>query len=131
MTHILVITHGNLAKEFVQIAECVTTKKGKAIPIRFDMESNGNNYSSCLKEVVESLDPNEKVIILTDLFGGTPSNEAIPFLKKGRIEVITGLSLPMLVYLMTQPEDAGLEELSKGAQKAAKDGVIIAGEFLK
>ncbi len=130
MTNILVITHGNLASEFVKIAEIITEKKSKAIPICFDLATDQPNYSQKINSTIDSLDSKQPIIILTDLFGGTPSNMAIPFIQKDRVEVITGLNLPMLLFLLTQPEDKNFEDLCKGARQASQESIIIAGEFL-
>lgn len=131
MANILVITHGNLAKEFVEIAEAITGQKGRALPVCFDLQEDLGEYSLKVKSAIESLNSNQPTIILTDLFGGTPSNIAIPFVQKDKIEVITGLNLPMLAYLLTQPEDKGFDELCKGARQAGSDAILIAGEFLE
>jgi mannose PTS system EIIA component len=131
MANILVITHGNLATEFVGIAESITEQKGKAIPICFDFEEDLSKISLKLKTTMDSLDLDQPTIILTDLFGGTPSNVAIPLIQKGKIEVITGLNLPMLIYLVTQPDNMDFEEICKGAGQAARDAILIAGDFLE
>jgi PTS system mannose-specific IIA component len=131
MANILVITHGNLANEFVNIAETITEQKNRAIPVCFGFQEDLAEYSHKLTSVMESLDPNEPTIILTDLFGGTPSNVAIPFIQRDKVEVITGLSLPMLIFLLTQPKNMDFEEMCKGARQAARDAILIAGEFLE
>ncbi len=131
MANILVITHGNLADEFVSIAENIAKSANKIIPVSFELTLDQSEYPAKMAEAMESIDPNEPTIILTDLFGGTPSNFAIPYIQKDKVEVITGLNIPMLVYLMTQPPGKSIEELSNGARQAGKDAIIIAGEFLQ
>ena len=131
MANILVITHGNLADEFVSIAENIAKSANKIIPVSFELTLDQSEYPSKMAEAMESIDQNEPTIILTDLFGGTPSNFAIPYIQKDKVEVITGLNIPMLVYLMTQPPGKSIEELSNGARQAGKDAIIIAGEFLQ
>jgi PTS system mannose-specific IIA component len=131
MANILVITHGNLADEIVSIAENITKSTNKVIPISFELTLDQSEYHGKMAEAMESVDQNEPTIILTDLFGGTPSNFAIPYIQKDKVEVITGLNMPMLVYLMTQPPDKSIEELSNGARQAGRDAIIVAGEFLQ
>ncbi len=130
MTNILVITHGNLAKEIIDVAENIIDHPKKAIPVCLDLNLGQTDYTKKISNVIKSLDPEQAVIILTDLFGGTPSNIAIPFVKKDKYEVITGVNLPMLLYLLSQPEDKDFGELCKGAKKAGEEAIIIAGEFL-
>ncbi|MCG8336662.1 MAG: PTS sugar transporter subunit IIA [Proteobacteria bacterium] len=131
MANILVITHGNLADEFVSIAENIAKSANKIIPVSFELTLDQSEYPAKMAEAMESVDQNEPTIILTDLFGGTPSNFAIPYIQKDKVEVITGLNIPMLIYLMTQPPGKSIEELSNGARQAGKDAIIIAGEFLQ
>jgi PTS system mannose-specific IIA component len=131
MANILVITHGNLANEFIRIAEHIAESKHKAIAVCFELNLNQSEYPYKMASAIESLDSKQPTIILTDLFGGTPSNLAIPYIQKSKVEVITGLNMPMLIYLMTQPVEKSLEDLCKGARQAGQDAIIIAGEFLQ
>lgn len=131
MASILVITHGNLAKEFIHIAENITGQAGRAIPICFEFELAPTDYTDKISDAIASLDPEEPIIVLTDLFGGTPSNLAIPFVQKDKVEVLTGLNLPMLLYLLTQAEGKEFEQLCQGAKQAGKEAIIVAGEFLQ
>jgi len=130
MTEIVVITHGCLAKEFVSIAESIVDRVTNVIPVCFDLNLDPAEYNRKIMNVMESIHPEHSVIILTDLFGGTPSNISIPFVKKGKVEVITGLNLPMLMYLLNQPEDVDFQELCSNVKRVGQEAIIIAGEFL-
>lgn len=130
MTNILVITHGNLAKEFVDIAEKIINKKCQAIPVCFDLELDHEEYKDKINDAMASLDAEKPLIILTDLFGGTPSNLAIPFVQKQKVEVITGLNLPMLLYLLNQNGEKTFDQLCEGARQAGREAIIVTGEFL-
>lgn len=130
MTEILVISHGNLAKEIVKIAEGLLEKPVKATPVCFDLELDATSYSQKLSNILNSLPQGEPVIVLTDLFGGTPSNLTIPFIRKDKLEVITGVNLPMLMYLLSQPEDTSFQDLCQGTRQAGEEAILIAGEFL-
>lgn len=70
-------------------------------------------------------------IIMTDLFGGTPSNMAMSFLKENSVEVLTGVNLPMVVEFCTKRESLPLAELAAELQRCGREGIIVAGEFLK
>jgi len=130
MTEILVITHGNLAKEMIKIVEDIVEEPVKATPVCFDLDLKQSDYTRKITDVLDAIDPGRQVIILTDLFGGTPSNITFPFVKKDKLEVITGLNLSMLLYLLTQSDDKSFQELCEGAKKAGKDAIVIAGQFL-
>lgn len=130
MTEIVVITHGNLALELVRVVSKITDQPVNAIPVCFDLNQDHTEYNQIISDVFASLDPEKPVIILTDLFGGTPSNITFPFVKKDKVEVITGLNLPMLMYLVTQSDEKSFAELCEGAHKAGQDAIIIAGQFM-
>ena len=130
MTEIIVITHGSLAKELIAITDQILEKPSGAIAICFDLLNNYSELQSKLESALANIDEQEKIIILTDLFGGTASNVTIPFVQKGRIEVITGLNLAMLLYLYTQPENTEFTTLCQGVKSAGKEAIIVAGEFL-
>ena len=68
---------------------------------------------------------------MTDLFGGTPSNMALSFLKEGRVEVVTGANLPMLIEFCSRRERVSVTELAVELQRNGREGIIVAGELLK
>jgi PTS system mannose-specific IIA component len=70
-------------------------------------------------------------VIMTDLFGGTPSNMAMSFLNEGRVEVLTGVNLPMVIEFCSKRERLPLAELAAELQRCGREGIIVAGEFLK
>ncbi len=130
MTEIVVITHGNLASEMVKVVSDITDRPAKAIPVCLEFHCDQAEYTNLIIGILDRLDPNGQVIILTDLFGGTPSNITFPFVKEDKIEVITGMNLPILMYLEINAEGKSCQELCEGAYKAGKDAIIIAGQFM-
>jgi len=130
MTQILVITHGALATDFIRVAERVLNTHSSAIPICFDIDADQTDYQQLLQEVLEGIRPDQNILILTDLFGGTPSNLSIPYIQKNKVEVITGINLAMLIYLLSQPKGKEFSELCTGVKKAGQEAIVIAGEFL-
>ncbi len=73
----------------------------------------------------------EPVMIMTDMFGGTPSNTGMSFLKEGAVEVLTGINLPMIVEFLSRRERLSFDELAAVLQRSARESIIVAGEFLK
>lgn len=130
MIQIVLITHGNLALELVRVVSEITERSVNAIPVCFDLGQDQQTYTEIINDVFSRLDDDQPVVILTDLFGGTPSNITFPFVKKDKVEVITGLNLPMLLYLVTQSGKKSFAELCEGAHNAGKDAIIIAGQFM-
>ena len=130
MTRILAITHGRLAEELILIAEKALDKKSSVVPICFSPDSNLDSFQYMLAETMQHFQPQDQVLILTDLFGGTPSNLSITYIEKDRVEVVTGLNLAMLLYVISQSDNKKFAELCTGVKKAGRDAVVIAGEFL-
>ena len=123
MIGIILVTHGTLANEFLVAMEHVVgpQKQIETICIgpRDDMEARRKDIAKAIK----SVDSGEGVIILSDLFGGTPPNLAISLLDAGRIEVIAGVNLPMLLRALTYREK-GMEILLTRAVAGGRDGVF-------
>ena len=128
MTHILLITHGNLGQVLLEVATKMVGQKQNLEALSFDGDVDA--FGQRLNQKMASFSPADSILILTDLFGGTPSNLAIPHLAKGRVEVITGLNLGILLHLIAQPPAKPFAELCLGAKKAGLESVLVAGEFL-
>ncbi len=130
MTRILLITHGDLGKVFVEVAQGILKKSVAIDLLSFQEEQSQEEFSKALQKMIEHYPQEDQILILTDLFGGTPSNLAIPYLEKNRIEVITGLNLAMLLHLVAGCNTKSFIELCQGARKAGLDSVVRAGDFL-
>ncbi len=128
MTHVLLITHGNLGKVLLEVATKMIGERPEFQALSFDGDADG--FGRSLNQIMDSFAVKDQILILTDLFGGTPSNLAIPHLTKGRVEVLTGLNLAILLHLLAQPGQKPFAELCLGAKKAGLESVLVAGEFL-
>ena len=130
MLGIILVTHGNLADEFLSAMQHVvghqTQISTACIGPNDDMNERRNDILSKVAEV----DSGEGVIVLTDMFGGTPSNLAISIMDHANIEVIAGINLPMLVKLATLRTDLSLKEAVIGAKEAGIKYITIASELL-
>ncbi len=130
MIGLIIVTHGNLAQEFVAALEHVVgpQQQIKAISIfpNDDMEERRN----AIVEAATSVGSGDGVIILTDMFGGTPSNLSISVMDSGSVEVIAGVNLPMLVKLARIREEAPLEDALKQAQDAGRKYIHVASLVL-
>jgi len=130
MIEVVIATHGKLALEFLKVAEAVLEQKLEAITLCFDFNTGSDEYSTRLKGVIEGFPTDHNILIFTDFFGGTPSNISIPYVQQGKIEVITGLNLAMLIYFFSQTKKSDFSELVKGVQRAGKEAILIAGDFM-
>ncbi len=130
MIGLILVTHGKLAQEFVAAMQHVVGRqeavKTICIGPNDDMEARRTEIAAAIAEV----DAGEGVIILTDLFGGTPSNLAISLMQKGKVEVIAGINLPMLIRLAKARCCMGLDKAVVAARDAGRNYITIASEFL-
>jgi PTS system mannose-specific IIA component len=126
----ILFTHGRLAEEFVHAMEHVVGKQAVVATVcigpQDDMEQRRKDIAKAIKQV----DSGNGAVILTDLFGGTPSNLAISLLKAGKTEVIAGINLPMLIRLAGARKDLDLAAATAAARDAGRNYITIASEFL-
>jgi PTS system mannose-specific IIA component len=126
----VIITHGQLANELVAAAEAVvgdlTHIRAVSIGWHDDVEIAKQEISRAISEVECGLG----VLLLTDMFGGTPTNIAAMFLDDGKIEVVTGVNLPMVIKLATATAGSSLSELARTVQDQGKESISIAGDLL-
>lgn len=130
MIGLVIVTHGELATEFKAALEHVVGPQENMMTICIgpddDMEKRRKDIAKAAKEV----NSGNGVILLTDMFGGTPSNLAISLLDQGRVEVIAGVNLPMLIKLAAVRDKSGLEEAVEAAGDAARKYISVASQVL-
>jgi mannose PTS system EIIA component len=130
MIGLVLVTHGRLATEFVTAMEHVVGPQRAIAPICIgpddDMESRRADIAAAIGEV----DSGRGVIVLTDLFGGTPSNLAISLMRPGRIEVIAGINLPMLIRLEGARRTMNVGDAVAAAREAGRKYISVASEVL-
>jgi PTS system mannose-specific IIA component len=130
MIGMILVTHGRLAEEFVHAMEHVVGEQPDVATICIgpndDMEARRREIANAIKRV----DSGNGVAILTDLFGGTPSNLANSLLKKGKTEVIAGINLPMLIRLAGARKEMDLTAAITAAREAGRNYITVASEFL-
>ena len=130
MIGLILVTHGQLAEHFVDAMEHVVGPQQAVATICIgpndDMERRRKDIADAIKQV----DEGQGVIILTDLFGGTPSNLAISLLDRGHVEVIAGINLPMLIRLAGARKSMDVVEAVAAAKKAGRNYITVASEFL-
>ena len=130
MIGLVLVTHGRLAEEFVHAMEHVVGPQEQVATICIGPNDDIEQRRAEIAEAVETVDTGEGTIVLTDLFGGTPSNLAISLLDAGRVEVIAGINLPMLIRLANARQKLGMVEAIAAGQQAGRNYITIASEFL-
>ena len=127
----LVVTHGNLGRELVAAAEMIVGEISHIQAVSVGWYDDVNDARNDIEKRVEEVESGRGVIILTDMFGGTPSNIAFSFHDPGKVDVVTGVNLPMVLAIAQNRDGCNLNSLAKKAQDAAKMGISLAGNLLK
>jgi len=130
MIGLVLVTHGRLAEEFVHALEHVVGRQEMLAAVSIGPDDRMETRRADISAAVKSVDSGAGVIILTDMFGGTPSNLAISLLEEGKVEVVAGLNLPMLVKLVRVRKDSNLHKASAAAQDAGRKYINIASQIL-
>lgn len=130
MIGLILVTHGQLAREFVAAMEHVVGPQDAISSVCIGPQDDAEECRAQIRDQIGEVDRGEGVIILTDLFGGTPSNLAISLLEEGRVEVIAGINLPMLIRLAGARKSMNVVEAVNAAQTAGRNYITVASEFL-
>ncbi|HUD94885.1 PTS sugar transporter subunit IIA [Sphingobium sp.] len=130
MIGMILVTHGNLAEEFVHAMEHVVGDQADVATVCIGPNDDMERRRSEIADAIAKVDSGEGVIILTDLFGGTPSNLAISLMQAGKVEVIAGINLPMLIRLAKARGCMPVREAVAAARDAGRNYITIASEYL-
>ena len=130
MIGMILVTHGNLAADFVHAMEHVVGPQDAVATVCIGPNDDMERRRFEISEAIARVDTGEGAIILTDLFGGTPSNLAISLMKTGEIEVIAGINLPMLIRLAKARKCMGVSEAALAARDAGRNYITMASEYL-
>ena len=130
MIGLVLVTHGRLAIEFVTAMEHVVGPQSAIEPICIGPDDDMEARRTDIAAAIEKVDCGRGVIILTDLFGGTPSNLAISLMETGRIEVIAGINLPMLIRLEGARRTMNVVQAVAAARDAGRKYISVASEVL-
>ena len=130
MIGVVVVSHGRLADEFVAAAEHVLGPQKQMRAVAIGPTDDMEERRADILDAVRAVDDGAGVVILTDMFGGTPSNLAISVMHQGKIEVIAGVNLPMLIKLGEIRTKADLVQAARAAQEAGRHYIRIASAEL-
>ena len=133
MIPVLVLTHGDLAVALLSAARMIDPHLGdETAAMALPWEVDSDVASSSLKQKLREMDSGEGVLILTDMFGGTATNLALPFLDPDRVEIVTGVNLPMLIKLGSLREyGLPLADVAQRLTTAGQKSIRVASEFLR
>lgn len=130
MIGLVLVTHGRLAEEFVVAMEHVVGRQERIATICIGPDDDMEERRTDIAKAILAVDGGRGVILLTDLFGGTPSNLAISLMEAGKVEVIAGINLPMLIRLGGARKTMKVTEAVAAAREAGKKYITVASEVL-
>jgi len=131
MIGLLIVTHCDLGKELLNAAEFIVGSIEAADTLSITQTADSEKLRKNLEKKISALNKGRGVLVLTDMFGGTPSNLSLSFLKEGKVEVLTGVNLPMIIAFVQYRSNLNLKELAQKAQEAGKLGISVAGKLLE
>ena len=126
----VIVTHGHLASEFIAAAEMIIGPMPHVTPASIDWHDDIEVARAELERAIARVSRGRGVLLLTDMFGGAPTDIASMFLDNPGIEVVTGVNLPMILKLADQSADESLAEVSRRVREAGTEGIHVAGELL-
>ena len=131
MIGLLIISHCNLGKEFLNAAEFIVGRLEAADAISITQTTESEDLLKTISTKIKDLNRGQGVLVLTDMFGGTPANLSLSFLKEESVEVLTGVNLPMVVAVAQDRNRLTLSELGEKAQQAGRRSIALAGKLLR
>ena len=130
MIGMVLVTHGRLAAEFIAALEHVVGPQTNIAAVCIGPEDDMERRRQDILRAIGEVDAGAGVVLLTDMFGGTPSNLAISVMDKAKVEVIAGINLPMLIKLASLRESESLAAAVRGAQEAGRKYINVASQLL-
>jgi PTS system mannose-specific IIA component len=132
MIGLVVVTHGNLGTELLASVQMIIGPVRNARAVSITQESSMEDIRDAISATITAVGIDESgVIIVTDMFGGTPANVSMTFLEPLVVEVLTGVNLPMLLKFFNSQENLGLEELAKILKSYGQQSIVLASEYLQ
>ncbi|MBJ6725926.1 PTS sugar transporter subunit IIA [Geomesophilobacter sediminis] len=130
MIGLLLVAHAKVADELLAAAEMIVGPVQLAETVGITPDTSATDVMDAIKGAVERVSA-DGAIIMTDMFGGTPSNMSLSFLEEGKVEVLTGVNLPMLIRFTQEREKCGVSELAYRLKDSGREGISVAGDYLR
>jgi len=130
MIGVVVVTHGQLATELVNAAETIVGDLPQFAAVSIGWHDDVDDAREEIRQAITRVQGTSGVLVLTDMFGGTPSNLGLTFLQTDKVEVITGVNLPMLIKLAGLEGQAGLLEVARQMREHGRNAIWVASDLL-
>ena len=127
---VVIVTHYQIGEEFLHALRLIVPNAPDFHSVSIDPKQSVDEMRQLIEQALKRADLGAGVLVLTDMFGGTPSNMSLSFVEETGVEVVTGLNLPMLIKLATLSEDKTLEELAKFIKSYGQRNISVASEIL-
>jgi PTS system mannose-specific IIA component len=132
MIGIVIVTHSHLGDALIDAAEFIIgTRPDNMVSVSINLNENVDKLREKIAQGLKKVDQKKGVLILTDMFGGTPSNLSYSFLEEGRVEVISGVNLPILIKALNTQEKIELGEFAESLEAFGKKSISLASGILK
>ncbi len=132
MIGIVIVTHSQLGDALIDAAEFIIgARPDTVVSVSISLNENADDLREKIAQGIKKVDRNKGVLILTDMFGGTPSNLSYSFLEEGRLEVISGVNLPILVKALEAQKEMELAEMAESVEAYGKKSISLASGILK
>jgi mannose PTS system EIIA component len=126
----VIVTHGQLANELVSAAEMIVGEINHVTAVSIGWHDDVEVAREEIERAVRRVDAGSGVLLLTDMFGGTPTNIAASYLGDAQVEVVTGVNLPMVIKLAAQEKEETLPELARRVRDEGQQQIHLAGDIL-
>jgi len=127
---VVIVTHYRLGQEFLQALRLIVPEAPEFHSVSIEPTQSVDEMRSLISAALKAADQGQGVLVLTDMFGGTPSNISLSFLDEHHVEVVTGFNLPMLIKLATLGEEKSLEDLAAFIKDYGRRNISVASELL-
>jgi PTS system mannose-specific IIA component len=127
---VVIVTHFRLGEQFLEALRLIVPEAPEFYAVSIEPAQSVDSMRTAISEALERAQKGDGVLVLTDMFGGTPSNISLSFLQEHQIEVVTGLNLPMLIKLATMTETKSLDELAAFIKDYGRRNISVASEIL-
>jgi PTS system mannose-specific IIA component len=132
MVGIVIVTHSNLGSAIIDAAEFILgTVPEAVVPVSIDLKEDPEKLRKKIAKAIKSVNQDKGILILTDMFGGTPSNLSYSFLEEGKVEVLSGANLPILIKAIDIREKMDLSDMAKNLEQFGKRSISLASGILK
>ena len=130
MVGVLVVTHGEVASELVKAVRRIVGEVDNLQPVSIGWDDDVEQARRQIEDCIRKVDKGEGVLILTDMFGGTPTNLSLSFLQQGKVEIITGVNLPMLIKFYNLKNQSDISDVAQKVREQGQKSIYVATDVL-